>query len=324
MAQAFLIEKSRSYLTDAWISISISLISYFFLQYNIEGDQAHYNLFYEFAKKSSFFEALSSSYSYIGSLEPIYPVLVWVLSSMIAKDIFMAIMNGLFAYFTLKLAGNILLPRFLIIIFLFTNYYAYVIYTSAERLKISLIFSLIAVIFFLKKDKTKLAIIFGAISILTHIQTLFIFSSLILSANWREFTRNMKFSKLQFLIGILAVIFSILFYLKEHIFLKAEAYISSGTNLEGVVKIILLFFVAYYSTDNKKLVLSLYLILFGAVLLVGSDRLVIFAYFYTLLLYPKGGSIFIRMPHYLLLIYFSFKSIGYLSNLIEYGDGFAG
>ena len=318
------LSRQKIFIFDFFVSAIISFITYHIIKFNVSGDQAHYREFYQFSKNSEFFENLLSSNSFIGSLEPIYPALIWMASSLLSKDIFSASLNFLFCSLVFNIARSLKLSLLMVFLFLTTNFYAYVLYTSAERLKIALIFTMIAFLFKIKNQGLVGVIVFGIISILTHIQTAFIFMVLSIDLLTRKSNEKIKIRKIPIFIGMILISVGIILLLKEHIIIKFDAYVGAERDIYGILKILILFVVAYLSTFDKKKVFIFYALISSFTLVFGGDRLVIFAYFYTLILYPSKGSVFIKSLHWILMMYFSYKSVDYLSDLIILGDGFSG
>lgn len=312
------------FLCDLSISVIIAFVSYFIFQYNTEGDQFHYREFYEFSKTSDFIQTLSSSYSYIGSLELVYPSLIWMISSILSKEIFVATLNFSFAFLSLNLARSLNYPRYLIIFFLTTNYYAILLYTSAERLKLSLIFTIISILFYIRTKRLFYVLIFGAISILTHIQTAIIFVAFSVVYFINKSNNTSKAEKLFYFFILNLVSLTLIMLLKDHFWMKIEGYSNAARDFEGLFKIFTFFCISYITSIRRDLVCTFFLLLIFSALIVGADRLVIFAYFFAMLSFPKKRTTPIKLIHFMLLLYFSYKSIGYLIDLIEYGDGFAG
>ena len=128
------------------VFIIVFLISYLLLGLYEYGDQVHYRKFYNDIKGYNFLEAYVMGYFYLTSFEPISIFILWSGSNLgIEKDIYISLLNSILAISVLRLC-IIYEVKWYIITLLLSNYYLFVLYTGAERLKISfiiIVFSLI-------------------------------------------------------------------------------------------------------------------------------------------------------------------------------------
>lgn len=302
------------YLFNLLVFFFIFIISYILLPYFVNGDQFQYNNFYEQIKGLSWIEAFGLNITLLSSYEPGYPTIIWLVANYIDKILFISIINSLFAFFVFKLAiknGCYPIIAFFVII---SNYYFYVCYFSAERLKFSLFFFTIALLLYNYK---KLKFNFLIISIFCHVQIIILLICKYLpNLNFK----SLKINKFQILLS--TVFFTILIIqFIPYLYYKFTVYLFRYFDWEGIIKMMLFVFFSIKYSNSPKKVLLMYLPILLFILLVTGERVTIFGYFifmFYAIQYKKGlnfGLIFIN-------IYFLIKSLFFVKNIINFGDGF--
>lgn len=291
--------------------------------YYLGGDQVHYRLFYDLARNGDggFFTQLDNYRSVIGSGEYGYFLLVWVFSTLVEKDLFIALSNSALAgclfYILLRLGVRRVVAAF----FLF-DYYIVVSYFSAERLKYGLLMLFLSVIF-----SGKLRYFFWLLSGFFHVQSI-----IPLVAKWAsEAAQGLRevISKGRFYFtGSLGVYFlillSLIFLVGDHAMGKFDFYygLSSGF---GEIGKALIFLVAslVYAKNDKLNAFFMQSVVLGGVFLMGSDRLTIFscAIFLYFALKVRGG---LNFGVVIYLFYSMYKSFVFLGNVFDYGNGYYG
>lgn len=303
-------------------SLLVAILSGILLSYNIAGDQYHYREFYKFASETDYVAAVRGAPLYIGSAEPIYPTIVWIASLIFDKDVFIALINGALAYSILALFRDFSIPLRVGLPIVFTNFYFIVLYTGAERLKFAVLFMALAVIFY-RRSASKAASIFALVAALTHVQVLVILAGNILHsssnvvAGGKVNIRNLLVTSL----GVL-LIFAAAFALQDYIQAKVSVYMERDKDPFGMLKLLALFSLTLLGSSQRLHIAFLFAPLFLFVPLVGAERLILISYFFYLLTYSDLRSPALRVVYYILMFYFSFKSIDYVSSLIRFGNGF--
>lgn len=211
-----------TYYALIYASIVFFMSAWIFPLY-VDGDQKYYRDFY----KNCFYENFNFSIQYecykttIGSSEPIY-FLIAKMANLLGfnKDFFIIISNTLFFYLLVVVVFKYykkVWHRHLIIIFLLTNYYTIVLFFSAERLKFSFIFILIAI---LVGQHKKMAVVF--LTIVTHVQSLLLFASYFIIKFSGGGDRLLK--KVFTIFSTLLLLSAALYFMQSHLVSKFDAY----------------------------------------------------------------------------------------------------
>lgn len=135
----------------------VFLISLIVFQYYTEGDQRHYIKVYHAVSGLGFGDSwriIFKTYNqWISSVEPVHLLVILVGGGLeINKNLFMSLFNGILAAYSVRLflswGASIWIATGLVV----TNYYFYVIYFAAERLKFAFLF---LILMFLCSKKTR-------------------------------------------------------------------------------------------------------------------------------------------------------------------------
>ncbi len=294
------------------------VFSIYILPFYTEGDQAHYIKLY----KDCFISGEDQWFCYvntIGSAEPIYFLLTKIAQGFVGKDFYISIANAALVFLiTLIILKNykVVWHRHLFLWSIFLNYYLMVLFFSAERLKFSLIFFLIATLFLNIKYK----IIFYLVALFTHLQSGLLFSPYLTSLIVKKELSLLK----KFLIFFTTVLvgLAVFLLLREHIESKLLAYTSEedASNIMGVLKT-LIFIVLAVSTTRKLDPLLAGLPLVIASFIFGGERISILAFFLYLgyvIYYQRKMDVIMFM----VMLYFIFTGYKFLNNILIYGTGY--
>jgi hypothetical protein len=194
--------------------------------------------------------------------------------------------------------------------------------TGAERLKISYIFLILAALF---TGRVRLLLL--SISPLAHLQSILVLISVV-TAFFEGFIKKLIFRfsvskrairSLLLLSGVV-VIFG--YFLSEGVLRKAMDYASGDILLFELVNAGILSLIALYVSHKR---LQMFLILFPlipAIAILGGARVNMIAF--TLVIYYLMVERRLHHPLiYLLMMYFSIKTITFINGIFLYGDGFA-
>lgn len=286
------------------------------------GDQVFYHAFYDSLSSAKIIEVLKLQLAFTGSSEPVYGILTWVGAQIFQdKDVFFSFINTIFILSLLHfLVRNSASPIFCMLMFL--NFYVVVLLGSAERLKVSFTFLLLAC---LASGFTAKALYISAASI-THFQTL-----ILLLARAFGFLVKVKFSRVVrartivlsiFGFSLILIIMSAILFLFSNALLdKARAY-SSDRGIESVRELLILTIATIFVLKRKKLegVLSI-VSLFAAAILVGPERVnimgfILFSYFVVVERRTKHPVVLIMM------LYFAIRGVIFTVNVFNNGTGF--
>ena len=142
-----------------------------------EGDQIGYTNAYNDMRGTNITDGFFIYQNNITTIEPIHFGLTWFFANIgFDKNIIMSLANCLLSLLVVKIFQKFKTNNFIIIAIVLSNFYLYVLYFSAERLKFSFIFLSLAVINFKNR---KLLILFLLLSIFTHLQNIIIISALL-------------------------------------------------------------------------------------------------------------------------------------------------
>lgn len=317
---------SRNTCVSLFFSIAIFIFSMIFFPFATLGDQAHYRLFYGELSTYSFGEGFRFYGKALGTQEWGYYILVYFFSGWCDKDILMSFINALLGFMLSRCILLLGASKFFLCMICF-NFYFLVILFSAERLKLGVLFCLLA----FSTHGCK-GFIYWVMALLSHAQILILLVISVLSKMAADavfmFQGRLKYG---FLISFaLSIVFVVIIVtaLGDHITAKFEAY--SGP--EGIFAggwqalwkpTIFLVGSAFYAKKKRYEAVIANIPLLVAAFFVGDERLVMFSYFifmYYAIQVNKGLNVGVLMSSFYLLV----KGVFFLSNIVVYGDGFYG
>ncbi len=320
--------KSVRLIDIIWMLYLIILlpVAYYMSVYLLEnytyGDQTYYTRFYESLKGESLLQVPYQQLLNTGSSEPLFGFVIWVGANFgFEKVVFISLINTLFTLVTglalRKLGANIFIATLI-----FTNYYFLVLFTSAERLK----FSYFAMMLFFLSSR-KLKIFFFLIAPLFHFQTVINYASWFSSRFFRVKLSAFKKRSFQLKMGFYFIVgvFSINYVLTRYGIAVSDKlayyFASAGDGAFGIAKGLLLIISGFLMRIRFVTVFSYFLPILFAAALLGPERvnMIGFVMFFYLACQEKklGHPIFIAI-----LLYFSFKSIGFVDNILTFGTGY--
>lgn len=293
--------------------------------YHINGDQIWYTRAYEAMQGLNLVEALKTYRNILYSFEPVHFFVSWALANLgFDKIIAMAVLNGLLA----ALFGIFLLRRshsyVIVVLLAISNYYMYAMFFTLEKLKISIIFLLIFVNFRIR--------ISGLLAGFAHLQVgiLFIihFSSRFLSRIQFSFYRRLfNLHTIVSLIGLalIAAVSWLVFY--DYFLEKFDFYRGRDEvgNHSSMIPALIAFIATFYTTDQKKMeVVWYFAMLVLGIVLIGSDRLNMFAlfgflYFTSYRLRLSFNGIVFLSSVLVGTLYLGYKSYRYIDMVVRYG-----
>jgi len=210
----------------------------------------------------------------------------------------------------------------LFILTLLFNFYFLVLFLAAERLKFSLLFFVLFIYYFQKK---KTSVLFLILSILSHAQTILLLLTLYINKFLQAVSNifiHLKIKKSSFIVPVLITSVLILYILKDHIISKIGSYSGDGFNIFDIVKpvIFMIFTFLIYKKNFRKIFFMFSPMIVGSYFF-GESRIVIFAYFLFFFLSFRRSS---KINIYVLIttIYFIYKGVFFLKDVVVYGTGF--
>jgi hypothetical protein len=319
-----MISRNRHFfLSTVLVVIIYSLVSFSFLENYINGDQIAYHKFYNLIKDVPFSDVGPIALSTLSSAEPITWFAVWVGSNLgIDKNIWISFLNVLLIVGLYVMLLKYKVPWFVVACML-TNFYVIVLMTGAERLKIAYILLTWG---FVVQGRSRFILVM--LTPLAHLQSFILLTSALFAYFTGQVRRAFSSARLSkktiFLIFTSFVLSGVLFiYLQDGVIRKFKSYSRHDISPVELSNIGLLFVIGLLVTRDKLRVILALLPLVVAVALLGAQRVNMIAVtiFIGLLMFER------RLSHplvLLLLTYFSMKSVLFIYNIYNYGDGFAG
>jgi hypothetical protein len=293
----------------------ILCLSLFLYDYYLSGDLETYNKAYDaLHNQDGIYDAFSYYRKTFFSAEPVYFLVNYVVSFFIEKNYFYSFVNAGIGYMLCKWMLDKKV-NVIVVLFSFFNFYLWVLYLPAERLKLGMFFFMLA---FSYQGKGRLFLYLSAL--FSHFQ---IFVNLVCMACVRfngDFKETIKSMYLYFL--MIAVILTLVVLFFEPIRGKIFYYYNLNGGIGGILKPLLFMLAALYYKPEfwKKIVLAFSPILVAS-MIVGSDRLAMIAYFlsmYFVLQHNNGLNFFTLITS----LYFSIKTILFMDNVFIYQNGF--
>ena len=126
-------------------------ITFFLSQFYTWGDQEVYTVVYEDIRNLPFLEAFGVYFYHISSIDIVHFLFIWLLGPFVAKNLLMAFMNSLLSIVIIKLLDTWKVSLVITSIILLTNFYLFVLYLAAERLKFGILFFLASLLVLQRK-----------------------------------------------------------------------------------------------------------------------------------------------------------------------------
>ena len=301
------------------ILLIIFILSIIIGNFYDSGDQINYTNSYNAIAGRDIFSAYLLYTYFINAAEIIHFLVTWLGSSLgISKVLLMAIFNTFLGSLVINLFDKLKVNFYVTISFLLTNFYIYIIFFGAERLKFGIIFFLLSLIY---SDKVYHRTIFFILSILSHLQSLIFYSGYFVKLFIQKFNWFLRSLKIKWIYVLAFPFFLIFLSIIQSAFVsKVLAYEGERSALDFLRLLIFFLMSLYYSKSYKNTCFS-FLPLFFGVLLVGGERINMVGYMFFLfnaLQYRNGLNIGILIT----TIYYFYMSYNFISNIILTGNGF--
>lgn len=310
----------RKYKVKAlFVSLLVFVISLIIAPYYVNGDQSSYIKVYNELPSLGLIDGYYYYHKYLTAIEIVPFLLSYIFSFVVDKDLFVALFNSILSYVILIFLTRLNTSFFVSSITVLTNFYLYVLYFAAERLKFGVLFFVLSLLFL---NRRKAFLIVSLISIQSHMQMIIIYSALALDfvvGQVKKFCISLKFSKSLLFVGIVLIGAFLLF--SDNIVHKISTYQINSSGLSGLWKVLILFLGSLFYSRDKYKVFTVFIVLFIFTYLLGGDRinmLSFFVFFYYALQVNRG----INLGVLLSTIYFLYKSYFFIGNIINYGNGF--
>jgi hypothetical protein len=313
------------------MSIGLFIISFIIQPYYIYGDQYYYNKVYQNINHNILYSYILFK-EYIGGSEPLSFLIYYINANIGIKKLLMdAVLNSLLSFFVVKTLRLLKVSYIIILVLLCTNFYMYMLYFSAYRLKVGILFFMIGLYYYLK-NKQRTSKIFFILSVFGHFQMFIImFASLISNIivkflMLQKFKTKFKTKSLLIMIFWIVTIFLIVCFFQKYFFYKINYYYHHAD--KSIWKLLLLYLFTFFYMQKLKFSIQItikisiiFLLLLLISLIIGSERINMFGYFiffFIAVQYKQGFNMGIIFTS----IYFMIKNIFFVNNIIIYGNGF--
>jgi hypothetical protein len=304
-----------AYIIFGILGLVLSLI---ISEYHIVGDQLHYLNAYTLIEGLNIYDAFQLYQSIIFTGEFIHFFIVWIFSNMhIEKDIVMSVSNVILLLAFLKILQLNKYPLWLASLIVF-NPYILALFFTLERNKFAFIF-----LFFYLIYSVRFLLI---LSILTHSSGLLLiipkfFYSISSKIQLKILIKKIDLIRILKFIFFASFVISVLYLLLySHIYDKFFLY-NQSTRVEYEVApyfLSLIFFITLYSSNDKYIVLTVFIFLIAIYYILGGDRVNMFGYF-AFLYFSNPKNLFFQFFCTLLSIFLLHRSYIYIDNIIFYG-----
>lgn len=294
---------------------------YFFSLYYSElymgGDQVAYNALYQTLVETELGDISFAQREYTGSSEPLYGIVAWVGSQLTSKNEWFSIFNAMLLASLLAMLEKRRVSRLLYPL-IFTNYYLFVIAFSAERLKFAVMLAFLA---YLAPARWKYPV--ASLSILFHFQGL-LFGLGLFGRKAKEvfgiLVHGRLKTKLLIQIFFIATFLTIIWLtFGKAITLKLSHYV--GNNISLQYKFLVFCISGLLLARDKMEAFFTYLALGIATIMLGGDRLNMVTFMFTIY-YSFAWNRGLNPVTFLLLSYFSWRGLVFLSDIASLGTGY--
>lgn len=293
-------------------------ISLYFGSYYTAGDQIFYSMLYEELRLLEFFPAYTFYSLMLNPVEFVYFLYSWIGASLnIDKLLWFSFSNVFLSIIFVLFLKNLKINFLMILLLFFSNFYIYVLFLAAERLKFGFLLFFLS---FLVTSNRKL-FFYGILAVFSHIQMLIFYLSLIFLNIPKKYKSKMFYKKFMIYIPFLVILISpFITVVSGHIFSKLELYIANG-GITSILKQLLFMLFSMYCYKRRSLVFFSFLPLIAVSFIIGDERVTLFSYF-LFIYFSSFRNNGINVPTFLLIFYFGFKSIIFIYRVFETGSGF--
>ena len=312
---------------DRTLQIAIGLVVFFtslvLSRLYVEGDQFGYHRAYSLMEGLGLRDGFVMYEHNISGAEYVHFFLSFLGSNLgIDKNALMSLFNAILAVYFLKLLEKWGADSRVACLIVLTNFYMFVLYFAAERLKIGFLFLVLSMLY---SNRPWHSYSFVFLSIWSHFSMLFIYGSAWIAKNYDNFRSVAKMRSKSFYLSLLMLLppLFLVMYESKSILWKLGTYIERNTDLSAMSFMplgVLIVLTGIYAKDMLRSLVIFSPFVVGIALLGGS-RLNMLAYYIFLYfgLRVKGG---VNAGVLLTAAYFFYKSIGFVNNILDHGHGF--
>lgn len=319
-------EKASSLL----FSLVFFCVTYYLSSFYVNGDQFHYKAVYDKLSELSLIDAYIYYNSALDSNELVHFFLVWLFSGYVEKDILMSFFNASLVYYVSRILFKHGGAGWVIFLVLLTSFYSWVLFLSAERLKIAMLLFMMS-FWYLNNGCIKKAGVATCLSILAHLQIVISYFTIVSNRFVNIFSKLVTkgvVSKYIFL--FLIVVLFLAAPLSYQVVRKFDVYVN-GFEFVDLLKWLIYYLLTLsvsvqrgrISWQTLSFISLMFIPMLVTVFFIGSDRALFFAFFVFVYfaVQKKSG---LNFPLFIVLVYFCYKSVFFIVSVFNYGDGFVG
>jgi len=304
--------------------VIIFFISWLVGSMHTTGDQLNYTHVYNNISSYEIVPALVYYRFHLNSLELVHFLFIYLFSAFFEKVVLFSFVNTFFASLIIKYFDKLKVSFLVTTSFLITNFYVYVLFFTAERLKFGFIILLIGLCM---KAGSKLRNITIFSAILGHAQMVLILAPVVFEDAVSRVLKIIKTSRLKWSTFLFIIPLLLIPFVWDYAIFKFQNYrdnVIDSTSIFSFVRITVFFILAAYYANKVEKISKAFIVfipLFIMVYLIGGDRVNMIAYMYFLyyaLRYKNGLNVGILMTS----LYFAWKTILFLVSVSIYGNGF--
>ncbi|RLA83985.1 MAG: hypothetical protein DRG78_02695 [Epsilonproteobacteria bacterium] len=303
-----------------FIAFLVFVISMYISPYYIYGDQSVYKPVYSALANLEYYNGFIYYIHNLTAREPIYYTIIWLFSRIVEKDVLMSFFNAIFAFYSMRLFIKWKTSLCIAAIIVLTNYYFYVLYFAADRLKFGFLFFVLA----LYNMENKKFFMHSLLSLTSHAQFFIMYASLIFNKFLTEFNRILIYAKIQkiFLISLIFIFIAVaLMYSQISHKLSLYLAMKDGFYISDTFKLLAFLVLTLFYSKNKSESITLFIPLFVVAFLLGGERINLYGYF-IFLYYALPVNRGLNIGIILTTLYFAYKTLFFSLKIIQTGNGF--
>lgn len=312
---------SGSDLISLLIGLLVFLLSFTISGFYSLGDQLGYHSAYNIIRGVDISFGFELYRSYISSVEPVHYLISAIGSNfLVDKNLYFGFINGVLAVYTVRWMQSLGVSYTFTLPFIFTNYYMLVLYLTAERLKLSMLFFVLAAVLLSKKHKIAAL----SLALLSHLTiTILIFGKIFEYLVTVQTTNKKEVVNLTLKGAVLsAVMLALLAFYGEYLLWKGyQYYVIADNNFGRFLPTLGCLALSIYYAKAIKKPIAFFLPIIVAFILFGGARVNMFAYF-TFLYYALPVNRGINFGTIVTSTYLMFKSYTFLSNVFTTHQGY--
>lgn len=295
-------------------AIIVYVISYSLLTAYVGGDQAYYTLMYDLSRHSPLDTMSEIQRETTGSSEPLFGLIIWCLSRLGDKVVIISLCNVILVYQIFSFYQLHKVPP-IVYILTVTNFYIFVLFTSAERLK----FAMILIMLF-SAMRSRARYIALASAIFVHFQTVIFCVSMIAPYALPAFQKTGRTkNRIHLALASIVFLFVVSFSYGSAILDKLAAY-SRAEAASALPSVIILAICMVFSRNKIISFLTIFpLVIFAFIL--GGDRVNMITFIMYVYISIRDNNC--KNPIFIaIMLYFSYRSWEFSENIYYFGNGF--